>query len=285
MPYPRLCSQTVFWAALALALAGTCATVQAQRPGQLAPGPGGPGGPPPGQRGGPPPVAPPKPYKPVAVTLPSAYNDPSFEAFRKQIGEIASHKDRAALAKVVANNFFWMGERGDKANKRKSGIDNLAAAINLDSKEGIGWEILTAAANEETLEQVPDKRGVLCGPAGPSFDQKAAMQNAKATGTDVGDWGFPIKGSADILTAGKADSPVLEKVGSILIRVMPEEPPAGAQGGPPPQPGTSYVRVVTPAGKVGYILDENLGSLDLDQLCYSKDASGWKIVGYAGGDN
>jgi hypothetical protein len=285
MPYPRLCSQTMFWAALAFALAATCATAQAQRPGQLAPGPGGPGGPPPGQRGGPPPVAPPKPYKPVTVTLPSAYSDPSFEAFRKQLGEIASHKDRAGLAKIVANNFFWMGERGDKANKRKSGIDNLAAAINLDSKEGIGWEILTAAANEDTLEQVPDKRGVLCGPAGPSFDQKAAMQNAKATGTDVGEWGFPIKGSADILSAGKAGSPVLEKVGSILIRVMPEEPPAGAQGAPPPQPGTSYVRVVTPSGKAGYILDENLGSLDLDQLCYSKDASGWKVVGYAGGDN
>jgi hypothetical protein len=43
-------------------------------------------------------MAPPKPYKPVAVTLPQPYNDPSFEAFRKQLGEIASHKDRAALA-------------------------------------------------------------------------------------------------------------------------------------------------------------------------------------------
>src|SRR5262249_39729172 len=130
MPYPRLCSQTMFWAALAFALAGTCATAQAQRPGELAPGPGGPGGPPPGLppvparpaarppgRGGAPPrAAPPSPYKPVTVTLPSAYSDPSFEAFRKQLGEIASHKDRAGLAKIVANNFFWMGERGDKAN-------------------------------------------------------------------------------------------------------------------------------------------------------------------------
>jgi hypothetical protein len=39
-------------------------------------------------------MAPPKPYKPVAVTLPQPYNDPSFEAFRKKLGEIASHKDR-----------------------------------------------------------------------------------------------------------------------------------------------------------------------------------------------
>ena len=105
-------------------------------------------------------MAPPKPYKPVAVTLPQPYSDPSFDAFRKELGDIASRKDRAALAgKVVPNSFFWMGEKGDKANKRKSGIDNLATAIGLDARDGEGWEILTAAANETTLEQIPDKQG------------------------------------------------------------------------------------------------------------------------------
>jgi hypothetical protein len=55
-------------------------------------------------------MAPPKPYKPVAVTLPRPFNDPSFEAFRKELGEIASQKDRAALAgKVVAKGFLASG--------------------------------------------------------------------------------------------------------------------------------------------------------------------------------
>jgi hypothetical protein len=45
------------------------------------------------------------------------------------------------------------------------------------------------------------------------------------------------------------------------------------------------VRVVTPSGKVGYVRDDAIGSLDLDQLCYTKDAAGWKIGGYAGGAN
>ena len=164
--------------------------------------------------------------------MPQPYSDPSFEAFRKEIADIASRKDRAALAKLVANNFFWMSEKGDKANKRKSGIDNLAAAIDLDGKEGDGWEVLTEAAKEATLEPVPNRRGVMCGPAGPSFDAKAAMQTARATGFDVSDWGFPLKGGADVLASAQANAQVVEKIGSILVRVMAEEPPPGAGNAP-----------------------------------------------------
>jgi hypothetical protein len=281
MSHFRYPGRTVFLVALALALGGTAVSAQ-PRPGQMPPGPGGPPG-----RGGPPPMAPPKPYKPVAVTLPQPYSDPSFEAFRKELGDIASHKDRAALAgKVVPTGFFWMGEKGDKANKRKSGIDNLAAAIGLDARGGEGWQILTAAANEATLEPIPDKKGVMCSPAGPNFDQKAAEQAAKATGTSPQDWAFPVKGALDVHAAGQAGSPVVEKVGSVLVRVMPEGPPPGAGGnGPPPKPGASFVRIVTPSGKVGYVPDDAIGALDSDQLCFAKDASGWKISGYAGGDN
>jgi hypothetical protein len=68
-----------------------------------------------------PPPAKPGPYKVVAVTPPQAINDPAFEAFRKQIGEAAQRKDRAALAKlVVGQGFFWVRENGDRADKRKS---------------------------------------------------------------------------------------------------------------------------------------------------------------------
>jgi hypothetical protein len=33
------------------------------------------------------------------------------------------------------------------------------------------------------------------------------------------------------------------------------------------------------------LLEQPLASLDVDQLCYAKDAAGWKITGYAGGIN
>ena len=53
------------------------------------------------------------PTRPVAITAPPMVNDPSFEAFRKQMGAAAEKKDRKALADMVSKTFFWMGEKGD----------------------------------------------------------------------------------------------------------------------------------------------------------------------------
>jgi hypothetical protein len=280
----------VLSAVVAFALAAPPAEAQQPRPGQLAPGPAGPGAPqrgpaqaqpappgPPGQRAQQP--APPKPYKALPVTLPQPYNDPSFDAFRKQLGDIANRKDRAALARLVVNDFFWMGEKGDKANKRKSGIDNLASAIDLDNKDGSGWEAIAQAADEATLEPIPDRKGIMCSPASPIFDEKAADELSKSTGTNPGDWGYPSKAGLEVHASAQPNSPVIERLGMHLIRVMPEEPPAGAQ----PQ-GPSPLRVVTPSGKVGYVPEDAVSTLDSDQICYRKDASGWKIAGYAGND-
>jgi hypothetical protein len=287
MSITRFAYQSLILSVL-VAIAMPSAQAQAPRPGQLAPGPGGtpPRGPAPPPQAQQPPrgqtpqqPAPPKPYKPLAVTPPQPYNDPSFEAFRKQLADIANRKDRAALAKVIANNFFWMGEKGDKANKKKSGVDNLAAAIDLDNKDGSGWQALVAAASEATLEPVPEKKGVMCGPANPTFDEKAAEQMAKDTGTEPGDWAYPSKAGVDVHAAGQPNSPVIEKLGQNLVRVYPEQPPAGGQ----PQE-SQFVRVVTPSGKVGFVSEEFMSSLDSDQVCYIKDPTGWKIAGYAGND-
>jgi hypothetical protein len=43
------------------------------------------------------------------------------------------------------------------------------------------------------------------------------------------------------------------------------------------------MRVVTPSGKVGYVAASTIGALASDQVCYIKDASGWKIAGLVGG--
>jgi len=262
---------------VAIALTMPPAQAQAPRPGQLPPGPAQAA--PPGPRGQqqPPPVAPPKPYKLIPVTMPQPLNDPSFEAFRKQLGDIANRKDRAALARiVVATNFFWMGQKGDQANKRKSGIDNLAAALNLDAKDSFGWMGLAHAATEATAEPVPERKGVICAPANPTFDDKAAEQLAKDTGTQPSDWGFPTQPGVEVHAAAQPNAPVIEKLGMNLVRVMPEQTAPGAAESP-------FVRVVTPSGKVGFALEESLSSLDIDQICYVKDATGWKIAGYAGG--
>ena len=85
---------------------------QQQQQGQQRP----PQGQPPQQQ-----AAPPKPYTPVAITAPPKVNDPSFEAFRKQIGAAAEKKDRKAIADMVSKTFFWMGEKGDTRRQEAAG--------------------------------------------------------------------------------------------------------------------------------------------------------------------
>src|SRR5437764_2369094 len=86
-------------------------------------------GPPPAQQGGP---AAPKPYKPVAVELPKPVTEPSFVAFRKQLAGMVQKKDRATLARSIAQSFFWIPEDKDIADSKKPPIDNPAKAIGLD---------------------------------------------------------------------------------------------------------------------------------------------------------
>ncbi len=264
--------------ALAVGVEPLAAQSQLPRPAQLPPagGPGGPGGPPqggPGQGQ----VAPAKPYKPVSIKMPQAAADPSLDAFRKQLGDIASRKDRAALAAVVTPHFFLMGEQGDKADKKKSGVDNLAAAIDLDAADGSGWDTLGAAAKDATVEPLQQRQGVMCSPATPEFDDKAFEQLLKATQTDAFEWGYANAPQVDVRGTSAPNAPVVEKIGGILIRILPET------DGNAQSPPTS-LRIVTPAGKTGYLAAESVLPLATDQICYVKDASGWKITGYVGGD-
>ena len=264
-------------AALLLGAAPALSQSQLPRPGQLPPA-GGQGAPPP-QRG---PAAPPqqpaaapvKPYKPVSITAPAAVADPSFEAFRKQLGAVAEKKDRKALAGLVVPNFFWMGEKGDKADKKKPGVENLAKAIQLDGKEAPGWELLGAAAADPTGTPFPDRKDTICSPADPTFNAQELEALAKATGTDEGDWAYPTQTGIEVHSGPQPNSPVVEKLGLHFVRVMQDQ---NAEPGP-------MLKVVTPAGKTGFVPAEALSPLGSDQLCYSKEGAGWKISGFIGGD-
>ena len=102
-------------------------------------------------------------------------------------------KDRAAVAKlVVASGFFWMQEK-DMADKKKPGMANFASAIDLDAKDGSGWDTLSGYANEPTAEPLPDHQGVICAPAEPSLDPKAFEALVAATKTEPPEWGYPTR--------------------------------------------------------------------------------------------
>jgi hypothetical protein len=224
----------------------------------------------------PPPAAPIKPYQPVAVKPPGPLTDPGFVALRKQLADVAAKKDRAALAKLVAQNFFWVQDK-DLADPHKSGIDNLAKAIGLDAKDGSGWDTLAGFANEPTATESPQQKGVFCAPADPAVDSQKLEALGKATGTDPSEWGYANKDGVELHQTAKPDSPVVEKLGLYLVRVLADT----GQGANPNDP--LFLHIAAPDGKTGYADAQLVSPLGSDQMCYAKDGSGWKIAGYFGG--
>jgi hypothetical protein len=276
---PRIISAVSITAALLVAAAMPgLAQSQLPRPGQLPPagGQGGQAGPP--QRGpaAPPPQAAAKPYKPVNITAPEPVKDPSFEAFRKQLGAVAAKKDRKALAAMVTQKFFWMGEKGDRADKKKPGIDNLAKAVGLDGREAPGWEMLESMAEDPTGSPYPDRKDTICAPADPAFNPQELEALAKATGTEEGDWAYPTQPGLEVRSGPQPNAPVVEKLGMQFVWVMQDNAPDNQQN--------PMLRVVAPSGKTGFVPADALNPLGSDQICYGKDGGGWKIVGFIGGE-
>jgi hypothetical protein len=126
---------------------------------------------------------------------------------------------------VIGQGFFWLGEKGDRADKRKSGVDNLAAALGLNSKDGAGWDILASFAEDPTGSPLPEHKGTLCAPADPTFDGKAFNDLMQATQTDPGDWAYPVADGVEVRTMPQPNAPVIEKLAAAFVRAMPEDGP------------------------------------------------------------
>jgi hypothetical protein len=225
----------------------------------------------------------PAPYKAVAVTVPEPLKDPSFGAFRAELGKIAERKDRAALARlVVSKGFFWERESGNSADPKKSGIANFAAAIGLDSPDDpdTGWDTIAIYAEDATVFDLPDRPGVVCGPADPDFDETEVEALLEATGTDISDWVYPVKGGINLHAAPRPDAAVVEKVGLTFIRLLAPEG-AGDQADPV---AAEFARVVLPSGTTGFVKITDVASLGVSQFCYVKEDGAWKIAGVIGGE-
>ena len=218
------------------------------------------------------PVGVPQPYKPVAITPPTPMTDAGFEAFRKQLGEVAQRKDRAALTRlVVEQGFFWDHE--NRIDKRKSSIDNLSTVLGLNNKDGVGWEILFSYADDPTASASIAHKGAFCSPAEPAYNPQEFDDLLKTTQSVVTEWSYPVSAGIEVHAAPQTTAPVIDKLGLAFVRVSPDGSAHSA----------NYVRVVTPAGKAGYVSADALAPIGNDQLCYVKDGGAWKIGGFIGG--
>jgi hypothetical protein len=114
----------------------------------------------------------------------------------------------------------------------------------------------------------------MCSPAAPTLDQKSARQLTKATGTQPDEWAYTTRPGLEAHAAAQPDAPVIEKLAGVqLVHLVPRDAP-GVQ--------TTFVRVFTPNGKVGFVRAEFVKTFPESQVCYIRDSGGWKIAGIVG---
>jgi len=221
-----------------------------------------------------------KPYRPVAVTVPTVPRDPAFDALRKDLGEIAKRKDRAALAqRTAAKDFFWERDFSGSFDPKRPSIDNLTAALSLDADDGSGWDALAAFAAETSAGPLPGRPSVVCAPAIPQFDEDARGQLIESTQSDGLEWNYPRAAGLQVRAAPQSNAPVAETLGLHFVRVLGFE----EKDGDTDPARNAWARVATPSGKAGFTAPNSLLSPYADRLCYGKEAGGWRIVGYVGG--
>jgi hypothetical protein len=223
----------------------------------------------------------PDPYKAIPVKIALAPPDAKLDALRKDLAEIAKRKDRTALAKHVAGkDFFWERDFGGAFDAKKSALDNLLAALNLDGTEGGNWDTLAGFATESTAGPLPGRPAAICTPAFPQYDEAALEKLIEDTQSDGLEWYHPRQAGIPVRAAAKADAAVVETAGLVMIRVLEFQP---TQDDADPV-RSSWAHVALPSGKTGFVAPGSLMSPVSDRLCFGKDSAGnWHIVGYVGG--
>jgi hypothetical protein len=224
-------------------------------------------------------IAPPKPYEPIAVTLPEASADGGLDAFRLDVVKAAGTRIYAELAAlVVGHGFFWGRDFSRQFDPHRPGVDNLAAALRLEHDNGAGWRALAALAAESRVTPLESRPGVVCAPGAPVYDGIALDRLVIATRTDAAEWAYLRSADVALRAAPDTNAAAIEMLGLHFIRTFARDGPARGQAG--------WTRVVTPSGRIGFVAPGALQRLNPARLCYGKDAADrWRIVGYIGGSD
>ena len=227
-------------------------------------------------------TAPPvKPYKAVAVQLPVPTEDPTFETFRNELMRVAKTRVYVELERLVTpQGFFWDRDFGGGFEAKKPGVDNLAAAIGLERRDGAGWGTLAMFAADSTAAPFTGRPGIICAPAEPSYDNVEFDRLVDATRSDFVDWAAPRADKTPVRAGPRANANVLDTLGLSLVRILSYQ----TRETTPEAFRAAWVRVATPAGKTGYVAPGAVTSLTVERLCYGKDGfARWRIAGFVGG--
>jgi hypothetical protein len=218
----------------------------------------------------------PKPYPQVAVTLTPEFEE-GLPAFRQELAAVAKRRIYAELERLVAaHGFFWERDFSSAFDPRRPPVENLAAALRLEHRNGAGWQALARFAAEPSAAQLPARLGVVCAPAPPTYDGAEVERLLDVTRTRISEWLYPRADATVVRAAARANAAAVETLGLHFVRAL-------AADGEAPSVAAGWVRVATPTGKIGFVPPGALLSLRAARLCYGRDTIGrWQIVGYVG---
>ena len=228
------------------------------------------------------PPRPAKPYAPVTITRPPPFEDTGLATFRAMLALVAKSRVYAELAPiVVSQGFFWGRDFGQHYDPRRPAVDNLAAAISLESGNGAGWNVLATFAADASAEPLESRPGVLCAPAPPAYDSIEFSKLLDFTDTNAADWAYQRDDATPVRAAPQQDAAEIGTLGAHLVRVLAFD----SSNGDAAVSHKPWTRVVLPDGKIGYVAPGRLISLAAARLCYVKDLAGrWRIAGVISGE-
>ncbi len=225
-------------------------------------------------------LAAPRTYQAVAVKLPPVPEDAGFESFRNELASVAKGRVYAELERLVfAQSFFWDRDFKGGFDRQQSGVDNLAAAVRLEQRNGMGWGTLAAFAAETTASAFTSRPGIICAPGEPSFDGVEFDRLVDYTRSSARDWATPRADLTTVRAGPRHNAAVADTLSLGLVRVFGYL----AKDNEPDTLRAAWARVATPAAKIGFVAPGALLSLSAERLCYGKDGFGrWHIAGYVG---
>jgi hypothetical protein len=230
------------------------------------------------------------PYPEVKVTVNEPYKpDAAFEMMRAAFADAVAKKDAAALLALVAPTFLWTvdGQPADEMDLGRDAVDNFkvvfgfrAPGKNEDGgvENGPFWDALGAFAADVNYDKASDAGNLVCGPiAADVADEKVFEQARKKveTGDEGAEWYFTFAETAVTKAPGDTGAP-LAKLGTVAMPLVSIYPP-GKEGERAPQP--TYVEMLLPSGKSGWIPAASVLPLVTDRLCYATTPAGdWRIA-------
>lgn len=228
------------------------------------------------------------PYPEVKVQIPEPYKpDAAFAKLQKAISDAVAGRNAQALFALVGPTFVWLeqNEIADQFDFGGEALQNFKvlfgfreAGKHVDGgvKDGPFWDDLANFAANTKFQRATG--ALVCGPMTAIVSEDVLSQARQKIGADdFTEWYFTLGDTT--VTAGPGSGAAVGKVGQVALPLLDEYPQA--REGSIETPAITYLKVLLPSGKSGWIPVSAAMLLAPDRLCYAVTANGdWKIVAF-----